>query len=334
MPERKKPVPNSTDLLQVYRMMLLTRGLNERLASLYRRGKIQGGVYSGQGQEAIAVGTAWPLRAEDVLGPMIRDAGAILTKGMPIRELLAHYMGRTSKYGRGRENTTHIGSLELNMLAPTSLLSSLIPICAGAALSFKLRGEKRVALTYIGDGGSSLGDFHEGLNFAAVMNLPFVLVLENNGYAYSTPTRRQSRLTDFAEKAKAYGIEGITADGNDILKVLEVTGRAIEKARDGGGPTLVEFKTFRMKGHAEHDDAAYVPKELFAEWKEKDPIARLERVLTADGKLDAATSETFAAEIKVEMDEAEEWALAQPHAPAEEAAMGVYAGGDGFWESE
>jgi pyruvate dehydrogenase E1 component alpha subunit len=190
-----------------------------------------------------------------------------------------------------------------------------------------MRREPRVALTWIGDGGASMGDFHEGLNFAATLRLPFVLILENNHWAYSTPVARQCAQTDFLKRADAYGIPGVGVDGNDVLAVYEATREAAARAREGGGPTLIVAETFRMKGHAEHDDFSYVPPEEIALWEGRDPIARFERALLAEGRLDEAGIEASRARARLEMDEAESFALASPYPDPADAANGVYAGG-------
>lgn len=324
---RKKPAPDlSPDQLRdLYYYMLLNRALDDRITALYRQGKIHGGAFVSRGQEATSVGSAYALEDGDVIGPMIRNSGAVLVRGVTPGQFLANYLGRTTGPTGGKDGNSHFGVLDLGIFAPISMLGALIPVCAGAALSFKLRGEKRVALTWIGDGGSSMGDFHEGLNFAAVQRLPLIVILENNGYAYSTPTIKQSLLKDFVRKAEAYGIPGEIIDGNDVLAVYECTKRAVDRARGGGGPTLIEAKTFRMKGHAEHDDAWYVPKELFAEWEKRDPIDRYEKYLKAEGVLTEHEITELKARVGREIDEAQRFAEESPYPEPEGAASGVYA---------
>ena len=241
--------------------MKLNRMLEERLGNLYRQGKVVGGLYSSRGQEATSVGSAYALEPQDFMGPLIRNLGSMLVRGVQPREVMMQYMAKGGSPTGGKDGNTHFGDLSRGLVAPISMLGALIPVMAGVALAGRMQGRDLVALTYIGDGGTSTGDFHEGLNLAAVLGVPLVVIAEHNGYAYSTPTSRQMRIQDIAARAAAYGIPGEIVDGNDVLAVHAVTKRAVERARAGGGPTLIESKTFRMKGHAEHDDAGYVPPE-------------------------------------------------------------------------
>jgi TPP-dependent pyruvate/acetoin dehydrogenase alpha subunit len=324
---KKKPsLPLSpAQLEELYYYLLLTRALDDRITALYRQGKFQGGAFVSRGQEATAVGSAYALEEGDVIGPMIRNAGAMLVRGVTPGQFLANYLGRVTGPTRGKDGNSHFGILELGIFAPISMLGALIPVCAGAALAFKMRGQKNVALTWIGDGGSSMGDFYEGLNLAAVQKLPLIVILENNGYAYSTPTSKQSLLKDFVKKAEAFGIPGEIVDGNDVLAVYECTKRAADRAREGGGPTLIEAKTFRMKGHAEHDDAWYVPRELLRRWEKRDPIARFERFLLEKGVLETSAMESIRSRVAREIDEAQRFAEESPLPEPEQAMEGVYA---------
>ncbi len=320
-----KPRLGKKRLLELHYYMLLNRALDERITTLYRQGKLVGGAFVSRGQEATSVGSAYALQDGDVIGPMIRNAGAILVRGVTAREFLANYMGKKTGPTQGKDGNSHFGDLKRRVFAPISMLGALIPVCAGAALAFKMRGEPNVALTWIGDGGASVGDFHEGLNFAAVLRLPLVLILENNGYAYSTPVSKQALVEDLAVRAQGYGIPGEIVDGNDVLAVYDATRRAAERARKGGGPTLIEAKTFRMKGHAEHDDAFYVPKELFEYWEKRDPIKRFERYLLREKIASKSELADLAERVKTEIDEAQKWAEESPFPEPEEAAQGVYA---------
>lgn len=311
--------------VELYRYMKLNRMAEERLGNLYRQGKVVGGLYSSRGQEATSVGSAYALAPQDFIGPLIRNLGAMLVRGVKPREVMMQYMAKAESPTGGKDANTHFGDISRGLVAPISMLGALIPVMVGIALAGRMQGKDLVALTYIGDGGTSTGDFHEGLNLAAVLDVPFVLIAENNGWAYSTPTSRQMRIENIADRAAAYGIPGEIVDGNDVLAVYEATHRAVERARGGGGPTLIEAKTFRMKGHAEHDDAGYVPKEQFGSWKKKDPIERFERHLLGEGlataeELEAITS-ALDAELVTEMDAA----LASPMPPPERAFEGVYA---------
>jgi TPP-dependent pyruvate/acetoin dehydrogenase alpha subunit len=314
--------------LELYRFMKLNRMAEERLGNLYRQGKVVGGLYSSRGQEATSVGSAYALGPQDYLGPIIRNLGSMLVRGVQPSEVMMQYMARGGGPTGGKDANTHFGDVSRGLIAPISMLGALIPVMAGVALAARMQGKDSVALTYLGDGGSSTGDFHEGLNLAAVLSVPLILVVENNGWAYSTPTARQMRIQDIAIRAAAYGIPAEIVDGNDVLAVYEATKRAVDRARGGAGPSMIEAKTFRMKGHAEHDDAGYVPREMFEEWKEKDPIERFERhLLGADGQglatreeLDAITR-ALDAMLNEEVDRA----LASPLPPPERAFEGVYA---------
>jgi len=286
--------------------------VEERLGLLYRTGKVVGGLYTSLGQEAISVGTACALEPEDWVGPMIRNLGTMLVRGVRPREVFTQYCARATSPTGGRDGNTHFGDLGRRIVAPISHLGAVIPVMAGIALAAKRRGERIVAMTYIGDGGTSTGDFHEGLNMAAVLELPLVLIVENNGYAYSTPTSRQTKVPDLVVKADGYGIPGEIVDGNDVLAVYDATKRAVDFARDGGGAVMLEMKTFRMKGHAEHDDAKYVPAELFEEWRRKDPLLRYDRVLEEEGILDAREREFRTAELKTEIDADADFAVGSP----------------------
>ncbi|HEY0784052.1 MAG TPA: thiamine pyrophosphate-dependent dehydrogenase E1 component subunit alpha [Thermoanaerobaculia bacterium] len=311
--------------LDLYRYMKLTRMVEDRLGNLYRQGKVVGGLYSSRGQEATAVGSAYALAPQDFVGPLIRDLGTMLVRGIQPREVMMQYMATSDSPTGGKDGNTHFGDLKRGIVAPISMLGAVIPVMVGVALAAKMQGKDLVAMTYIGDGGTSTGDFHEGLNLAAVLDVPFVLICEHNGYAYSTPTSRQMRVEDIATRAHAYGIPGETVDGNDVLAVHGATKRALDRARRGGGPSLIEAKTFRMKGHAEHDDAGYVPPELFLEWAKKDPIDRFERhllreKLATEGEL-AAIGQAIDEALIQEVDAA----IASPMPPPERAFEGVYA---------
>lgn len=312
--------------LRILHLMRLTRALEERLASLGTQGKVVGSLYRSLGQEGTAVGAAAALDPEqgDVAAPLLRDLGAVLTMGGTPVEVLRQYMAKGDGPSRGRELNIHYGSPERHFVGPVSMLGEMIPLMAGVALGMKMRGSSAVALAFIGDGGFSTGPTHEGLNFAAVQIVPFVLVVENNGFAYSTPTANQSRLKSLAVRAKAYGIPGVSVDGNDVLEVYDAVADAARRARDHRGPTIVEAVTFRMKGHAQHDDQKYVSKEAIAEWEAKDPIARYERVLLARG---VATQDEFdegAKRIAEELDAAVAEAEASPSPEAASAADDVY----------
>jgi len=264
-------MPDQDLFVKMFRVMALHRAVEDRMVSKYRQGEMLGSVYTGHWHEAIAVGTAAALRQDDFLCPIHRDLGAHLWRGMEPWQVMASFLGKATSPTGGRDGTLHYGRLDLNIYNLPSHIPDNYPVAIGGAFAFKYRGEDRVALAYCGDGSTSRGDFHEAINIAAVQDLPCIFVVENNQFAYSTPLRLQSR-TDFATKAVAYGIPGEKVDGTDVTAVYEATERAVTRARAGEGPSLIECVTMRMHGHAEHDPADYVPREMFEEWVKKDPL--------------------------------------------------------------
>src|ERR1044072_7655694 len=271
------------DLLLMYYYLRLTRALEDRVTALYRQGRIVGGCYPSHGMEAIAVGYASALERDDVIAPFHRDMGAFLIRGITPGEVLAQYLGKRTGPTKGKDGNVHMGDLARGIIGFASHLADNLPVAPGAALAFKMRGESRIVVAGTGDGGTSRGDFHEAMNFAAVRKLPVVFFCNNNQYAYSTPQRLQMAILDVADRAKAYGMPGEIVDGNDVAAVVLAATRAIARARAGEGPTLIEFKTMRMHGHSEHDPAKYVPCELLDEWKKVDPILKAERLLAQLG---------------------------------------------------
>jgi TPP-dependent pyruvate/acetoin dehydrogenase alpha subunit len=266
--------------IELYRYMLLNRRMEAALENLYKQGQVVGGVYFGLGQEACSCASAYALNPEDWMGPMIRNQGALLVKGFPSRDIMMQYMAKAGSPTQGRDASSHFGDLkERNVVSPISTLGDLIPVMSGVALGARMQGRNIACMTYIGDGGQSTGVTYEGLNFAAVQNLGLVLVVENNLWGYSTPADMQFRVKDLAERAIAYGIPGVIVDGTDACQVFDAAHEACERARAGLGPTLIEAKMMRMKGHAIHDAAAYVPKPMFEYWQKRDPIARMEDYL-------------------------------------------------------
>src|SRR4249920_773547 len=262
------------DLLQIYKNMVLTRGIEERGHILYRQGKIPGSFYTGRGNEASAVGVATAMGADDVGTPLHRDMGVHVTRGVEPWRILAQYMGRADGPTQGRDGNVHMADANLGLIAMVSHLPAMLPVAVGCALAFRIREEKRVSVAWSGEGAMARGDAHEGLNLAGVRKLPVVFICDNNQWAYSTPTHLGYAVDHVADRAQAYGFEGIVVDGTDVLAVYREAKRAIEKAREGGGPTLLECLTLRMEGHAVHDDASYVPREMFEEWGRRDPIER------------------------------------------------------------
>ncbi len=314
-------------LVELFHYMKLNRMLEERLTNLYRQSKVVGGLYRSLGQEATSVGAAYALDHGDLMTPLIRNLGAVFVRGGKPRDVLCQYMARKDGPTRGRDLNTHFGWISEagSNLAVISMLGDMISILAGAALAERMKGKHSVALTWIGDGGTSTGAFHEGLNLACVLKAPLVVIVENNQYAYSTPTRMQTANTRFVDRALAYGCFGERIDGNDVLAVYEATRKAIERARGGEGPTLIEAETMRMRGHAEHDDMKYVPAALLEEWKAKDPIARFEKHLL-DGNLAAQSDlDAIVAMLERQLDADVAFAEASPFPDASSGLAGVYA---------
>jgi TPP-dependent pyruvate/acetoin dehydrogenase alpha subunit len=310
---------SSTDRMHLLRYMLLMRGIEERAMSLYRQGKVPGSFYDGYGQEAVSAGAAFAMGPRDRLCILHRDLAAHLVRGVSPERILAQYMGRAGGVTEGREGNVHFGDRELGCVGMVSMLPDMMLVATGMAMAFKLRGEPACALTWVGDGATSRGDFHEAMNWAAVQRLPVIFVLENNQYAYSTPLSLQFAV-DPLERARAYGFPGERVDGNDVEAVFEATRRARERALAGAGPTLIEAVTMRMHGHAAHDDMRYVPTALVEEWRERDPIDRQERRLTGLG-LDVAA---LRAETSAEIDAAATAALASPMPDPATALDGVF----------
>jgi TPP-dependent pyruvate/acetoin dehydrogenase alpha subunit len=317
--------------LELYYFMRLNRALEERMDRLARQNQIVGGLFPSLGQEAISVGSAYALEPGDWIAPMVRNIGALLVRGYKPREIFTQNMGRANSPTNGRDNASHLGDLGArHVVSPISMLGDLIPVMTGVAMGARLLGQKRVAMTWIGDGGSSTGAFHEGLNFAAVQRAPLVLVLENNQWAYSTPVARQTPLRDLADRARAYGVTSTIVDGNDVLAVYRAAKNAADQARAGHGPVLIEAKTMRMRGHAQHDAAEYVPKKMMEYWKTRDPIARYERVLRAGKLWSAGEKREIDARIERELDADVEFAEASPMPGEKEAGeieRGVYCEG-------
>src|SRR3984893_11733554 len=314
--------------LDLYYFMQLNRQLEERIVRLFRQNKIVGGLYSSLGQEAVSVGTCYALERKDWIAPMIRNIGALLVKGVPPRDIFTQHMAKFTSPTQGKDGTSHFGDLKVrHIVSPISMLGDLIPVMTGVAMAGRCLGQKLVALTWIGDGGSSTGVFHEGLNLAAVQKAPFVLIVENNQWAYSTPVERQVPLRDLADRAKAYGIESAIVDGNDAVAVERTTREAVGYARAGHGPVLIEAKTMRMRGHAQHDAAEYVPKQMFEQWKKRDPLDRYERFLSDNKLWNAKKKQEIDARIASEIRADVEFAENSPFPPPELAGEGVYCEG-------
>ncbi len=305
--------------------MVLMREIEDRIErKLYRQGKILGGVYVGRGQEAIPVGTALHSEPQDVLFPSHRDMAVMLIRGMTPRQIFAQYMGRAAGPTRGRDGNMHMGDLQLGLVSIISALAATVPVAAGTALAMRYKGIDGVCFSYFGDGATSRGDWHEGVNFAAVQKLPVVFICNNNQYAYSTPLSQQMACAHIADKGPAYGIPAEIVDGNDVFAVYQAAGRAVAHARAGLGPYLLECKTFRMTGHSAHDAAHYVPSELFEEWGKLDPIGRLEQRMIENGWADRGQLDAARAEILREIDDAVAWAEKCPFPDPATLTEGVY----------
>ncbi|MBA2334464.1 MAG: thiamine pyrophosphate-dependent dehydrogenase E1 component subunit alpha [Blastocatellia bacterium] len=311
--------------IELYRYLKLTRMFDEKTVMLKRQAKLTGGVFTSLGQEATAVGTAFALEPQDFIAPLIRDIGAVFVKGILPRTIFLQYMGRGAAPSRATDVQFHFADLEKGFVGPISHLGDMIPVMTGILLASRMKKENRVAVAYIGEGASSTGAFHEGVNFAAVQKLPLITIIENNGYAYSTPTRGQAACGNFVEKAVGYGIKGLSVDGNDVIACYEIMKEAVDYARSGNGSVLIEAHTYRRKGHAEHDNQSYVPDGEIAWWAEhNDPVARYEKYLAECGIVSQSEMGNVAAELKTLLDTEAEWAERQPEPLAESAAYEVF----------
>jgi TPP-dependent pyruvate/acetoin dehydrogenase alpha subunit len=304
--------------------MRLNRTLEDRLCALYRQTIITATVFTSRGQEATSVGSAYALQAEDFVSPITRNLGTMLVRGIPPRDIFTQYMGKATSPTKGKERIHYFGDMTKGVVASLSVLGDMIPVMAGVALAGKMRGRTSVALTYIGEGASSTGDFHEGMNLAAVLDLPLVLIIENNRYAYSTPAHRAAAIADFAARARSYGIPSEVVDGNDVLAVYRATVRAVKRARAGDGPSIIEAKTMRMQGHSDADSPWYVPKQEFDEWQRRDPIERFEKRLRDEGIIDDAVRQDIESRIHQEIESDLEYALQSPFPDANVALEDVY----------
>jgi len=325
-PIRESKYLDKKQHIEIYRWMLLNRRMETALENLYKQGKVVGGVYFGLGQEACSCASAYALRKDEWLGPMIRNQGSLLVRGFSARDIMMQYMAKAGSPTKGRDASSHFGDIkDKNVVAPISTLGDLIPVLAGVALGARLQGRNIAVMTYIGDGGQSTGVTYEGINFAAVQNLGLVLFVENNLWGYSTPADMQFRVKDLAERAIAYGIPGVIIDGTDACQVYDAAHEACERARRGEGPTLIEAKMMRMKGHAIHDAAEYVPKPLFEYWRKRDPIARFENYLVKVKKwLTPQGNENLIADVERELEADRDFAVSSPMPTPESAAGGTW----------
>jgi TPP-dependent pyruvate/acetoin dehydrogenase alpha subunit len=312
-------------LLRIFETMVMTRAVEDRMVSMYRSGDLLGSLYTGHWHEAISVGSASALRQDDFLAPIHRDLGAHLWRGMDPAQVMASFMGKATSPTGGRDGTLHYGRLDLNIYNLPSHIPDNYPVALGFAFAFQYREQDGVSLAFCGDGSTSEGNFHESLNIAAAMKLPCIFVVENNQYAYSTPVRLQSAVKEYAVKAQAYGMPGVTVDGTDVLAVHDATSEAVARARAGEGPSLIEGVTMRMHGHAEHDPADYVPREMLEEWQKRDPVALFENVLLEHGIIDEETATKTREAARQKAIEARKKALADPLPDPATVEQGVYA---------
>ncbi len=312
------------DLRRLYYFLKLNRGLEERLTALYKQGTITATVFTSRGQEAISVGSAYALGPRDVVSPITRNLGTMLVRGIPPRDVFTQYMGKATSPTGGKERIHYFGDLSKGLVASLSILGDMIPVMAGVALANRSMGRDAVALTYLGDGAVSTGDFHEGMNMVSVLKLPMVLIIENNGYAYSTPVSRQAAIDDLSLKARCYGIPGSQVDGNDLLAVYSRTREALERARRGDGPSIIEARTMRVGGHSDADSSWYVPEGEIESWEKRDPILRYESRLEAAGLLTDADRVETEDRVRVILAKELEIALSSPEPDGKSALEGVY----------
>lgn len=360
----KKPSDalSSNQLLEMYWFARLAREIEERLVILFRQSKVIGGLYRSLGQEGESVGTAYALKKTDAVLPLIRNMGALMTMGIRPKEIFLQYMAKGDSNSRGRDLNIHIvhmpewtkgsdieffdskdlvpaaarraesknsmSDLEPVVVGPISMLGDSIPVAAGIGLGARMRGRDLVAMAWIGDGATSTGAFHEGMNFAAVQKAPLVVIAEDNKYAYSTPISKQMAIKRIDERAAAYGIPHEMVDGNDMLAVYDAAKKMVDRARAGEGASLLGVDTMRMQGHAQHDDARYVPKKLLEEWRRKDPIDRFTKVLLERGAADEKRIAEIDKMAKSYAAEEADLADASPMPDPASVARGVYAGDD------
>ena len=313
-----------SDRAALLRFMAMMRSAEERGLTLYRQGKVPGSFYDGCGQEAIPVGSAFALKPEDRMCILHRDLGAHFVRGVTPDRYLANYMGRTGGVTGGKDGNMHFGDRKLGAVGMVSMLPDMALVANGMALAFKIRGEQRVALTYFGEGSTANGQWHEAMNLAGVRRLPVVFILENNQFAYSTPNELEFAV-DPVERAHTYGFPGVNVDGNDVEAVFAAAHEAVERARRGEGPTLIECRTMRMHGHGAHDDMSYVPPELFEEWSQRDPIDLYSKRLVSDYGFSQGEVDAIRAEVSDYVAKCAEEALASPMPDPADATDGVFA---------
>src|SRR5882724_680174 len=323
--KRTKFKLNNDELMDMFYWLKLIRAFDERLSLLVRQGKVRSGVYTGIGQEAIIVGTCFGLRKDDYICPLHRDLGSFLMKGVEPRVMMSQMFAKVTGLSKGRDSALHSGVSELGIFGNTSMLGANLPVAAGLGLTYKMERTDNVVIAYFGKGASNTGDFHEALNFAGVQRLPIVFVCENNLYAYSVPVEKSMAIDDVADRAESYGFDGVSINGNDVLAVYQSTQGALARARSGGGPTLIECKTYRWHGHSEHDKAFYRTDEELAMWKSRDPIPTFTTYLQSRHVLDDQKQKEVEARVTAVIDEAVEFAMNASDPAPEEAVTDLYA---------
>ncbi len=329
-----RPLPDDR-LRDMLYLLKLCRYFDERMEALYRQGRLPGAIYSGRGQEGTHVGVAFALEKDDSLFPTHRDLSAQLTKGLDLKRVMAQFWGRIDGYTRGRDGNSHIGDWAgSRTFTVISHLPIAYPVACGAALAYKRKGERRVAMAICGDGSTSNGRWHEALNWSAVHQLPVVWVVNNNQYAYSTPNPLEFHVPTIAERAVAYGMPGIRVDGGDVVEVFETALEAVERARNGGGPSLIESVSLRWRGHAGHDPAKYMPDELLQRYMaEKDPVRNFEEYLLAEGVVTKEDIGEVQERVEQAFKEGYEFAQASPFPEPGDVTKGLWVE-DRYWTSE
>ncbi len=322
--QREPALLTHEDRARLLSYMTMMRAAEERALSLYKQGKVPGSFYDGRGQEAISVGAAFALAPRDRLCILHRDLGAHFVRGVTPDRYLANYMGRAGGVTGGKDGNMHFGDRGLGCVGMVSMLPDMALVANGMALAMKMRGEDRVAMTFFGEGSTANGQWHEAMNLAGVQRLPVVFVLENNRFAYSTPNEVEFAVEP-VRRAAGYGFPGVEVDGNDVEAVFAAAHTAVERARGGGGPTLIECQTMRMHGHGAHDDMSYVSPELVAEWEARDPVEGYAARLVDDRGFEAAEVEAIRAAVRDLVAECAERALASPMPDPELAGEGVFA---------
>jgi pyruvate dehydrogenase E1 component alpha subunit len=318
-------MPEKNKLIEMYTSMLEIRYFEEKVFELYGQNLVPGTIHLYAGEEAVAVGVCSNLRRDDYIISTHRGHGHCIAKGADLGKTMAEILGKKTGYCKGKGGSMHIADFDIGMLGATAVVGAGIPIASGAGLSIKLRGTDQVAACFFGDGASNQGTFHEGINMAAIWKLPVIFVCENNLYAMGTRQSIVMTIENVADRAAAYGIPGVSVDGNDVLAVYEVASEAVKRARKGEGPTIIECKTYRQKGHSRFDPAAYRPKAEVEEWLKKDPITRFKSVLIENGTLTVQEADKLRLEVKEAVETAVKFATESSFPQPEEALEDVYA---------